>query len=239
MNDIVKDAVDDTKLVDDLATGTPIVDAEGKPVLDDAGKPTFEKVVDKDDVNDPDKKADLGLLSDDGDGDDDGVPDQYTFEPPDGVDITDEVQAGLDRFTEQATEMKLTQSQYQALVEYDLSRTQEAEGSAVDVWNTRVDGWREASRADKEIGGADFDKNAAIAEATIRQFGDKELLSLFRSPSEKNPDGLALINNPAILRAFTRIGAALGDPTLLEGDTKVETEGSLQRMYPSMFKETA
>jgi len=119
--------------------------------------------------------------------------------------------------------------------EYDLSRTQDAESAAVDVWNERVTGWRDASKADKEIGGADFTKNAAIAEATIRQFGDKDLLEVMRSPSEKNPNGLALINHPAVLRAFTRIGKALGDPSLLEGNEKTETEGTLQRMYPSMF----
>lgn len=226
MSDKPDDTPDDDKPLAGELAPKPAVDADGKPL-------------DTPPADDADKNADLGLLSDDEPKDDEGAPDQYTFEPPEGVEVTDEIQERLDGFNEAATAMGLSQDQYQALVEYDLSRTQDAESAAVDVWNERVTGWRDASKADKEIGGADFTKNAAIAEATIRQFGDKDLLEVMRSPSEANPNGLALINHPAVLRAFTRIGKALGDPSLLEGDTKLETESSLKRLYPSMFKETA
>lgn len=168
-----------------------------------------------------------------------GVPDQYTFEPPEGMSVDQEV---LDAAMSVAKDAGLTQAQFQKLTEFDVQRTQAAQQAAVDGWNTRVQGWREAARTDKEFGGEAYDANVKTALSVVDQFGDKDLKALLRSPSEDNPDGLAIGNHPALLRFLNRIGKKLGDPSFVQGDATTQDttdEVRLRRMYPSMFKESA
>ena len=168
-----------------------------------------------------------------------GVPDQYTFEPPEGMSVDQEV---LDAAMAVAKDAGLTQVQFQKLTEFDVQRTQAAQQAAVDGWNTRVQGWREAARTDKEFGGEAYDANVKTALSVVDQFGDKDLKALLRSPSEDNPDGLAIGNHPALLRFLNRIGKKLGDPSFVQGDATTQDttdEVRLRRMYPSMFKESA
>lgn len=182
--------------------------------------------------------ADDVLAGADG-GQQEGVPDQYTFEPPEGLTID---QSGLDAAMAAAKEAGLTQAQFQKLAEFDIERTQAAQQAAVDDWNNRVQGWREAARTDKEFGGQSYDANVKTALSVVEQFGDKDLKALLRSPSEDNPDGLAIGNHPALLRFLNRIGKKLGDPSLVQGDATAQDatdEARLRRLYPSMFKESA
>ena len=102
-----------------------------------------------------------------------------------------------------------------------------------------MNGWRDSARADKEIGGERLSEAVKVAESAIKQFGDAELQSLLRSPTPDNPNGMAIGNHPAVLRFLNRVGKAIADPTLLQGDAAPQTEGTLRRMYPSMFNQSA
>jgi hypothetical protein len=179
------------------------------------------------------------LLSDDESGGSEGVPETYTFEPPEGLDLDEVTKGKIEAFADTAREMGLNQKQYQTLIEYDLNRAQQLNASAVDSWNAQVEGWRKSAQADKEIGGEGFKANLAVAESAIKQFGDPDLRALLRSPSPENPNGMAIGNHPAVLRFLNRVGKAISDPTLLQGDAAPQTEGTLRRMYPSMFDKSA
>ena len=179
------------------------------------------------------------LLSGDESGGSEGVPDAYTFEPPEGLTIDEETKGKIEAFADQAREMGLNQKQYQSLIEYDLNRAQQFNDQAVEGWNTRVEDWRKSAKADKEIGGEQFSANLKVAENAIKQFGDPDLRALLKSPSVDNPNGLAIGNHPAVLRFLNRVGKAIADPTLLQGDAAPQTEGTLKRMYPSMFEKSA
>lgn len=216
----------------DVGTQTPPADTApaGGDLLDTEG----QKTTDGEPAGD--------LLSDDGTAQQEGVPDQYTFEPPEGLDpkLIDEVK--LDAFKDKAKELGVSQKQFQGILEYYAERTQASMQEAVDVWNTRVDGWREAARADKEVGGETFDANVKTALTAVEKFGDADFKALLKSPSESNPEGLAIGNHPAVLRFLNRIGKALGDPSLVQGDAQKKDstdEARLKRLYPSMFKESA
>jgi hypothetical protein len=192
-----------------------------------------------------DQPADAGttdaadLLSDDESGGSEGVPEKYTFEPPEGVELDADTTGKIEAFAEQAKEMGLTQKQYQSLIEYDLNRAQQLNEAAVDSWNQRVDGWKQGAKTDKEIGGERLPETLKVAQNAIKQFGDPELQALLKSPSTDNPNGLAIGNHPAVLRFLNRVGKAIADPTLLQGDAAPQTEGTLKRMYPSMFDKSA
>ena len=181
------------------------------------------------------------LLSVDGDTKQEGVPDQYTFEAPKDLPegVVNEEQLGT--FMEKAKEYGLSQDQFQNVMSYYAEQSQASVDEAVGQWNTRVDGWREAARADKEIGGESFQDNIKTALGVVEQFGDDGLRALVKSPSEDNPEGLAISNHPAFLRFLNRIGKAMGDPSLVQGDVSKGANDSdnarLRTMYPSMFKD--
>lgn len=185
-----------------------------------------------------DKNA-ADLLSDDESGGSEGVPEKYAFEPPEGLDLDDETKGRIEAFADTAREMGLTQKQYQSLIEYDLNRAQQLNDVAVESWDRQVEGWRKSAKADKEIGGEKFAENLKVAESAIKQFGDPDLRALLKSPSPENPNGLAIGNHPAVLRFLNRVGKAIADPKLLQGDAAPQTEGTLKRMYPSMFDKSA
>jgi len=179
------------------------------------------------------------LLSDDESGGSEGVPEKYTFEPPEGLELDAETKGKIEAFADQARELGLSQKQYQSLIEYDINRAQQLNDVAVESWNGRVEDWRKSAKADKEIGGEKFADNLKVAENAIKQFGDADLRALLKSPSQDNPNGLAIGNHPAVLRFLNRVGKAIADPKLLQGDAAPQTEGTLKRMYPSMFDKSA
>jgi hypothetical protein len=204
------------------APDTSSAPADGQPPADAAGT-----------------KDTADLLSGDESGGSEGVPETYTFEPPEGVEINDDIKGKIEAFAEQAKSMGLNQKQYQALIEYDLSRAQQLNEEAVQSWNTRVETWKTSAKTDKEIGGEKFAENLKVADNAVKQFGDPELRALLKSPSADNPAGLAIGNHPAVLRFLNRVGKAIADPSLLQGDAAPQTEGTLRRMYPSMFDKSA
>lgn len=191
------------------------------------------------DTGDAGDKGAADLLSDDESGGSEGVPEKYAFEPPEGLDLDDETKGRIDAFADTAREMGLRQDQYQSLIEYDINRAQQLNDVAVESWDQQVDGWRQSAKTDKEIGGEKFAENLKVAEGAIKQFGDADMRALLKSPSPENPNGLAIGNHPAMLRFLNRVGKAIADPTLLQGDAAPQTEGTLKRMYPSMFDKSA
>ena len=82
------------------------------------------------------------LLSDDESGGSEGVPEKYTFEPPEGLELDAETKGKIEAFADQAREMGLSQKQYQSLIEYDINRAQQLNEAAVESWNGRVEDWR-------------------------------------------------------------------------------------------------
>ena len=183
-----------------------------------------------------DGKDDADLLSDDEESDaKDKVPEdgKYVFEPPEGVEVDDTMQAQLDAFGEKAKDMGLTQAQYQALVEYDSQRAGDIQQTLADAYSDRIKEWRTAAVADPEL--RETEEVKASSLAALNKFGSPQLKALLASPSENNPDGLGLGNHPEFLRFFHRVGAAVADPSLLLGEDVPDAEGALKRMYPTMY----
>ena len=173
------------------------------------------------------------LLSGD-EGKEEGVPDEYKFEAPEGMDVNEEA---LTQFADTAKELKLSQAQYQSLIEYDLQRQADAAKAMSDQYNNRVADWANETKADKTIGGEALDENLGVAKRAIETFGDDDLAQIMAAPSAENPDGLGLGNHPAMIRLFYRVGKSIGESSLVTGDSKVEGPSALERMYPSMFQQ--
>lgn len=228
-------AEEGTKPNDDV-TDDVTDDKDQKPT-DDVTDDKDQKPVDKGDK--PDDKGDTrDVLADADDDGDEGVPDQYTFEMPDDykdLEIKDEV---IDSFKAHAKELGLTQKQFDGLTAWELQRVQEQQQAGVDYWKDLVGGWQKAGREDPEFGGENYDANVAIAKTAIAQFGDKEFKSLLLSPSKDNPSGLAVGNNPHMLKFLHRVGKALADPDFVSDVRKGQKPANPEEvMYPSMKKD--
>jgi len=179
------------------------------------------------------------LLSGDGDdGADGAVPETYEYTPPEGVEIDEGAQQRLDDFGEAARGMKLSQDQYQNIIDYDNKRTAAFLEQGAAQYHDRVNGWADATKADTELGGEDLQRNLSVAKLGMDTYGTPELAQLLAAPSPENPDGLGLGNHPEIIRLFNRVGGTLKESDLIEGDTVVQGETGLKKMYPSMFPET-
>ena len=198
-----------------------------------------EEVVEETTEQQPAEETKVLLSGDGDDGADADVPEVYEYKAPEGVEIDEGTQAKLDAFGEVAQGMKLSQDQYQALVEYDTNRATEAVEAGAAAYTDRINGWADATKSDTELGGEDLQRNLAVAKLGMDTYGTPELAAILDTPSAKNPDGLGLGNHPEVIRLFHRVGATLKESDLIEGDTKVQGETGLKKMYPSMFQEAS
>ena len=124
---------------------------------------------------------------------------EYTdFTYPEGTVVDETIQ---DAFKSAAKEAGLTQKQAQHLTDMgSLMRTKVMADHQAQQAQVHND-WAEASRSDKEFGGAKMDENLAIAGKAINAFATPELKALL--------DSTGIGNHPEMIRAFYRAGKAM------------------------------
>ena len=96
----------------------------------------------------------------------------------------------------------LLDTQYRAVKEYSDRNTQSVEKAKQE--------WREMSRADKEIGGDNFNKTAELSRRVVERFGNEAFKTLL------NQSGFG--NYPEVLRFLSKIGAAFSEDQLRPGN---------------------
>lgn len=93
-------------------------------------------------------------------------------------------------------------------------------------------GWRKALEADKEIGGANLEKNQALAAKAMQKFATPE----FKEFLEKSGMG----DHPEMARMFIKLGQALGEDSVAGAATSGAgpntEEATLRAMYPKSFE---
>ena len=153
------------------------------------------------------KEAETETKAEDGDTAADDKPVEYTFELPDGVEMAPETLEGLKGI---AGELKLDQDGGQKLASFGAEMFQKWETAQAEGIETVKSEWAEATKADKEIGGANFDKNLGVAKSALEKFGTPELKSFL--------DETGLGYHPEINRLFWKMGNQISDDTLVAGD---------------------
>ena len=148
---------------------------------------------DKSDAGDKDA---ADLLSDDESGGSEGVPETYTFEPPEGLDLDDETKGRIDAFADTAREMGLSQKQYQSLIEYDINRAQQLNDVAVESWDSQVEGWRKSAKADKEIGGESSPRTSRSRKTQSSSSATPTCVRCSSRPALKTPTALRSATTP-------------------------------------------
>ena len=101
----------------------------------------------------------------------------------------------------------------------------DATKEAAANFEAQVVTWEKAAKADKEFGGADFDKNVAQAVKAIEVFGTPELRTLL--------DESGLGSHPEVIRFAMRAAKGISESDVA-GETKASDDSAaLRSRYPS------
>lgn len=140
---------------------------------------------------------------------------------PDGYSLDEELGG---KFKEFCASKNLSSEDAQALLDLQL-QLREKESQAYQAEQGR---WVEQVKTDKEIGGANFEANLAVAKSALDAFGTPELKGLLKSTG--------FGNHPEVIRAFVKIGQAVGEDKLvtrnLETPKPANTNDPVS-MYPN------
>lgn len=156
-----------------------------------------------------------------------GAPEKYEFKVPEGVQLDE---ALITEFTPVAKELNLDNESAQKLVDlYTKTRTADTQ-KLYDAWAQTHEKWVGEAKADKEIGGANFDANIAVAK--------KAMTAASLGGGEKLVEALNVTgagNHPEIIRFFYKVGKLMSDDKF---DTGKSQSGApvdkAAALYPSM-----
>jgi len=151
------------------------------------------------------------------------APEKYEFKAPDGV-VLD--QQALAEFEPIARELNLTQEQAQKLVELHTKQLQSQAQSQTQVAAKQIEAWVGEIKADKEIGGANFDTSVRHAQAAAKKFGSPEFLAAL--------DATGMGSHPELVRVFARIGKAMAEDTFVAPGKESTTIDPAKKMFPTM-----
>lgn len=127
-----------------------------------------------------------------------GAPESYEdFKAPDGMELEAETTTA---FKEAAKADNLSQAQAQKYVDMAAGLVEKTLKGFQSQVAERIEQWAVQTKADPVVGGQKYDENIKIALAAVDRYGDAELKQVFEE--------YGLGNNPALVRAFYRIGKA-------------------------------
>jgi hypothetical protein len=143
----------------------------------------------------------------------------YEFNLPEGVQFAE---GEVDTFKTVAKELKLPKEGAQRILDIATAREQ----ARAEAFQTTVNGWAEATKADKELG---KDENLAIAKKTVETFGTPELKEVL------NSSGLG--NHPEVVRMLLKIGRQISEDTIVgKGNGANATRDTADILYGTPTK---
>lgn len=164
-----------------------------------------------------------------------GAPEKYEdFKVPEGYQLDPEIA------TEASTlfkNMGLDQSQAQSLVDFYVSRTNEALEAPYKLWQETQEKWISEIRQDPAIGHRLPEVRATVAKA-IDSLGDQKLAADFRQAMDITGAG----NNPAFVRAFYKLAQMVTEGKHVSGagpskegmGSQARPETAAKALYPNL-----
>lgn len=147
-----------------------------------------------------------------------GAPETYDLKTPEGYEIDADVRT---EFETTAKEIGLSQKGAEKLVAI---QTKLQEKQAERTANT-IASWAKDVKADKELGGNDYDAKMAVARESLATFGDEDLGVLL--------DKTGIGNHPAMIRFMYRAGKAMGEGTASRGGAPGGKVDAASVLYPN------
>lgn len=155
---------------------------------------------------------------------DEGAPESYQFELPEGFELNGEV---AEQFTAWAKDLDLPQDKAQAVAAMGAELVQKAQAAQQEAWQAQVADWRKEVETDKEVGGPALAENLGFAARAIDTFAP-ELREVL--------DSSGLGNHPVLVKAFIRIGKAISEDRLVGGAQQSPSVSAdpAKRLFPNM-----
>ena len=147
------------------------------------------------------------------------VPESYELKMPEGIELD---KTAADEFSTIAKELKLDQASAQKFADVGAKMAQRQ----VEKHAELVQSWVEQVKADKDIGGDKLQENLGIARKALETFGTPELRDIL------NATGFG--NNPEVIRAFYKMGKAIGEDGFVKGSAPGPQTDLAKRMFPTM-----
>lgn len=136
-----------------------------------------------------------------------GAPEKYEFKAGEGVELDQEA---LKDFEPLARELNLNNEQAQKLVDmYGTKLLPMVQKQQAEAWQKQTEGWAEAVKADKEIGGANLTSSISTAQRALETFGTPVLKEYL------NTTGLG--NHPELIKVFVKVGKAMSEDGMVTG----------------------
>ena len=152
-----------------------------------------------------------------------GVPEKYELKAPEGMTFHPESVA---KFEALARELGYDNDQAQGIVDVINGEVQATQTRQMEAWQQQQETWVNELKADKEIGGANFDRTIGRAQAFAKvldpsgKFG--ELI-----------DALGIGNHPVLVKGFEKLGALLEeDGPIDSGSPSLKALGA-KSMFPN------
>lgn len=193
--------------------------AEGGQSGED-GQDKGERSEKKDGESDADKDKDKTDKDDPAD----QVPEDgnYDLKMPDGVELDQEMLGALGP---EFKELGLTHKQAQALADKYTEILQGRAQQQAEQWSETVSGWVEEAKADKEIGGDNWDATVEAGQRAVERLGTPALRDAL------NSSGLG--NHPELIRIFAKVGAMIGEDDPADGGGGNKPADAAHLMFPN------
>lgn len=135
-----------------------------------------------------------------------GVQADWRLKPPEGLEAGD----ALAKFETLAKEAGLKPEAAQAAVELWAAEAKASQAKATAAQAAQLDqlhaSWTTALKADREVGGAEFDANTQVARRAMAKFATPELRGFLEETG--------LGNHPELVRFMFRVGKALSEDSV-------------------------
>ena len=151
------------------------------------------------------------------------APEKYEFKAPEGMTLDPQAIA---EFEPIARDLNLSNEQAQKLVELHTKRMQDSAQLQTQVAAKQIEAWIGEIKADKEIGGTNFDSSVRHAQAAAKKFGSPEFLAAL--------DATGMGSHPELVRGFARIGKAMAEDTFVAPGKESTTIDPAKKMFPTM-----
>lgn len=131
-------------------------------------------------------------------GDDTTVPEAYDLKMPEGVPLDDKL---LEAVTPVFKDLFLTNAQAQALTDKFTEVMQQRVTAQGENWANTISGWADQAKADKDIGGDNWDATVSTGLRAVNILGTPELRDYLNASGGGN--------HPEVIRFMAKVGAMI------------------------------
>jgi hypothetical protein len=158
------------------------------------------------------------------------IPDKYDLAAPEGMTLDP---ASIEAATPVFKELGLTNEQANKLVPIATQMAQRIQDQANQQILSQVSAdrkaWLDTAKSDPEIGGAKWDETLTVAASALDKLGYAK-----GSPFRVLLDESGLGNHPEMIRAFSKMGRAMGESGFArEGQSTAAEQNPARLLYPN------